>query len=205
VVTIALQIGLCLVFGCGQQHGTTDAPSPPGNSAERVKADLPPLPDWAPENPSPEFLRAAKVLKPLPPEVLSGFGDADPATEAVLARFTRTFVPAYELFGTLSDEQIDSFVSQGAPKQVRMPVKSLTAAQRAALDRWFEAYREAVKGSPVGSDGYLVGLYKHGARDDLSNVDVGFHADGSRAVHLYFWVRRDDGSLHHFGEAFAVI
>lgn len=64
-----------------------------------------PLPEWAPENPSPEFLRAAKVLTPIPTE---GDGMENEILDKVLTeKWERVSVPAWEFFGTLSDEQVN--------------------------------------------------------------------------------------------------
>jgi len=164
------------------------------------------LPGWAPDNPSEEFLRAAAVLKPLPPEVLHSAAQADPAWEATFARYTQSFTAAYELFGTLSDEQVQRFLSS---KVIRIATKSATPPQRAALDNWFDAFREAMEGGHPELADYLVILYKEGAAEDLSNVDFGFNAGegmgGGHMVHVCFWVRKPDGSVGVHGTAFAQI
>jgi len=54
---------MVLAFGCSHR-----APQRPSAPAPAPKASVP-LPEWAPKDPSPEFLRAAKVLKPMPPEL----------------------------------------------------------------------------------------------------------------------------------------
>jgi hypothetical protein len=181
-------------FGCGK------AKQPPEATSARASV---PLPDWAPENPSPEFLRAARVLKPMPLETISPGEDAVPGLAAVSARIRQTWPATYALFGSLTDEQIERFM---LTKEVRIPIKSLTAPQREALDTWFQAYREAMKGAgealPVPDD-YLVELYKHGAVEDLANVDVGFatvpvgSSDSSivssHRVHIWFWVKQPEG------------
>ncbi|UCC67630.1 MAG: hypothetical protein JSV79_10995, partial [Armatimonadota bacterium] len=135
---VAVIIGIAVPltgFGCAK----TEQPPEPTPARTSV-----PLPDWAPENPSPEFLRAAKVLKPMPLETLSPGEEAVPGLAAVSARIRETWPAAYGVFGSLTDEQIERFV---LTKEVRMPIKSLTATQREALDTWFQTYRQAMKGA----------------------------------------------------------
>ncbi|NIO75939.1 MAG: hypothetical protein GTN69_08680 [Armatimonadetes bacterium] len=187
---------LFLLNGCGgrkPQESTAD---------NKRETDGLLLPNWAPENPSPEFLRAAKVLKPIPEEVMP---------------YTPLFPAAYEFFGTLSDEQIADFMK---PKQQRtpiktvaergmrdvyketfgaqevgdefvweqnmiyLPVKSLTPAQRAAFENLFVASKEEVAGT--SDDDLLVHLYKLGAEEDLSNVRIGFDTFGHMVRLMYF-------------------
>jgi hypothetical protein len=193
---------LILTAGCGRQAVDT-----PSSDAGMETAEVP-LPEWAPENPSPEFLRAARVLKPLPEDVR-------PYSPLVLA--------SYELFGTLTDEQIAAFQERrqsrlplnqtseevrdlfkkkyGAEEvgrvlvydshEVAIPVPSLTPAQRKAFDRVAEAWRETFAGRPDRAD-LVVQLYEIGARKDLSNVHVTFDARG-HAVGLSFQVRSSKG------------
>jgi len=179
----ALRLGIvvCVLAVAAVSCGRKSPALSPGTGAGKVtKADVP-LPEWAPENPSPEFLRAAKVLKP--------------AVQATLARFRRTWTAGYEFFGAMTDEQIDRFVST---KEVRIPVRSLTAKQRAALDNYLNVWREAMSGTGLGADDLLVILYKDGAREDLSNVGVGFVWGGTEqdpSVNLQFWITRPDGGV----------
>jgi len=176
----------------------------PSNETAARAADVI-LPEWAPKNPSPEFLRAAKVLKPLPPEMLQSMGQGSQAGEAMLKRYSTTFPALYEFFGTLTDQQRDRFVSAG---EVRVKVKQLTPQQRTALDNWFEEFRKAMKGASLGVDDYKVMLYKAGAAQDLSNVDVGFStktAGKGHLVHIWFWVVGPGGQVTDFGTAFAQI
>ena len=194
----ALRLGIvvCVLAVAAVSCGRKSPALSPGTGAGKVtKADVP-LPEWAPENPSPEFLRAAKVLKPIPPEMLGAFGErAGPAVQATLARFRRTWTAGYEFFGAMTDEQIDRFVST---KEVRIPVRSLTAKQRAALDNYLNVWREAMSGTGLGADDLLVILYKDGAREDLSNVGVGFVWGGTEqdpSVNLQFWITRPDGGV----------
>ncbi|NIM07264.1 MAG: hypothetical protein GTN69_08650 [Armatimonadetes bacterium] len=191
VVLILLVVISILLFtaGCGEKDTSSQTTPAVSDSSKPT-----PLPDWAPENPSPEFLRAAKVLKPFPPELLRGAAEAGKTSEGVLLRFIRTWEASYELFGTMSDEQIERLRSTG---EIRMPVRALTTQQRSALDNWFETWRSAMEGGPLDLQDYLVELYKCGAKEDLSNVEFGFATpEGSgRMVHVKFWVKQRDGSI----------
>jgi len=200
-ITGIAAVVICL--GCGPRAAQKPiaGPTPP-------KAEVP-LPEWAPKNPSPEFLRAARVLKPLPEELLRGAARGDAAAKARMEAYRRTFPAAYEFFGTFSDEQVQRFLST---KQLTVPVKSLRKSQRAALDNWFDTFRKANQGTaPVEMrelGDYLIILYKQGAKRDLSNVDVGFNAKTMGAghiVHIYFRVIGPDGSVNDLGSAFAQI
>jgi hypothetical protein len=169
---------VCAIGGCGRKP----KPTPP--IAPKTAVSIP-LPDWAPKNPSPEFMRAWKVLKPSPPDAFNEFAKSDPAKFALAKRTSRTWAAAYEFFGTLADEQMRRFLSA---REIRMPVKSLTVKQRAALDNWFETWRKVMKDNGSVPDDLLVLLFKMGARQDLSNVDVGFTAQNeAHRVHIIFW------------------
>jgi len=168
-----------------------------GSAAGPTKGPSVTLPDWAPKNPSKEFLRAAKVLKPIPQEAQA---------------YSPLYPVLYEFFGTLTDEQIATFLKR---KQVSLPVadmsekvrsfakehwdarevegklvfythevgvpfKALTARQRKLFDKVIEAWREDTTGRAGGD--LLVILYKIGAKKDLSNVEVRFSAMGGHAV-----------------------
>jgi hypothetical protein len=165
--------------GCGRNAKPTATPEMPKSTAGV------PLPEWAPKNPSPEFLRAARVLKPTPQDAFTEFANSDPAKFALVQRAAKTWSAAYEFFGTLSDGQMQRFLST---KEIRVPVGSLTATQRAALGNWFASWRRAMKDNGPVPDGILVLLLKMGAREDLSNVDVGFTAQNeAHRVHIIFW------------------
>ena len=189
-----LSLGIVLVFFLAPSCGRRGPEEEAGPSSAHT-ADVP-LPEWAPENPSPEFLRAASVLKPIPAEMLGAWGEAGgPALQVILVRFRRTWTAGYELFGAMTDEQIERFVSTG---QVRIRVRSLTPKQRAALDNYFDVWRDAMAGVGGGMDDVLVDLYREGAREDLSNVGVGFVWGGTeedRGVNLQFWITRPDGTV----------
>ena len=101
---------------------------------------------------------------------------------------------AYELFGSLTDEQIQRFETAW---EVRVPIKSATKEQRAALDKWFQA-----KGLLSPGFDPLVALYERGGKEDLSNVEFGFDhggigrgTAGTYAVCLGWWIKRPDGSV----------
>jgi len=186
-VHVCLAILLMLAaFGCGRK-----ASPPPARPA--VQKPTIPLPAWAPKNPSPEFLRAARVLKPIPPEIPGRFGEqAGPAVQAILARYPGTYTPAWEFFGTLSDDEVTHLKSLGT---VRVSVRKMTKTQRRILDSYFEAWGKAMAGQQQLPTDWLVELYKEGAKEDLSNVDAGFRRDSDRGVNIQFWITRSDGSV----------
>jgi hypothetical protein len=136
-------------------------------------------------------MRAWQVLKPTPDEAFTRFGEGDPSRLALAKRVSQTWAAAFEFFGTLSDGQMKRFLST---REIRMPVGSLGARQRAALDNWFERWRVVMKSNGTVPEDFLVVLFKMGAREDLSNVDVGFTAKTTgRRVHTIFWVRQPNG------------
>jgi len=192
-------VGVCAVSGCGHRAAHKPAPTP---AVPKVAI---PLPEWAPQNPSPEFLRAARVLKPIPSDLERQVVKSAPEGEALLARVRQTYPSAWEFFGTLDDRNIERFRET---KEIRIPTKLLTQKQRTAFNHWVERWRTAMKGAPPEFQDYLVLLYKMGARDDLSNVDVGFTAKtagGGHLVHIYFWVKAPDGKVNDFGTICAEI
>jgi hypothetical protein len=160
---VAAIVVMGMFVGCGKKT----AQAPPSGGVRKVRGVI--VPAWAPKNPSPEFLRAAKVLKPLPDDFRTSTLPG-PERQVALRRYAMTTSAIYEFFGTLSDEQIQKFVTSG---EIRIPVKELTASQRKALNTCFERCDEANKDYPTIEES-LVNLYKHGAAQDLSNVDVGF-------------------------------
>ena len=179
-----------------------ETPQQPKPAAQKSAV---PLPDWAPKDPSPEFLRAAKVLKPIPIELERQVVKSAPEGEALLARLRQTYPSAWEFFGTLDDRKIEGFRET---KEIRIPAKLLTQKQRTGFDHWLECWRAAMKGGPPEFQDYLILLYKMGAKDDLSNVDVGFTAKtagGGHLVHIYFWVKAPDGKVNDFGTFLAEI
>jgi len=191
--------------GCGGK--TSRQPAPPAAQKPSVR-----LPEWAPKNPSAEFLRAARVLKPLPLDFMKSPGRTDAENAARMKGAAITWASAYEFFGTLSDKQIERFL-QAKPKYLVIPIKQLTQKQRAALDGYFEAWRQTHKavvlpGHPELRDCLLM-LYKRGAKRDLSNVVAGFdagkEAGGGHVVSICFQVTKPDGKTDGFVNAFAQI
>jgi RNA polymerase sigma factor (sigma-70 family) len=158
-------------------------------------------PSWPPKNPSPEFAKAAKLLKPMPPELLERLQRmSPPAMAGVMKRYSDTFPAAYEFFGSLPDERLDRFVSTG---EVRMPVMELDLPQRAALEKWFDAFRKAMRGGPPELQDYKLMLSRMGAAQDLSNVDVGFTSP-KHNVHIQFWVKQPGGKVEDVETVFAL-
>ena len=174
-------------FGCAKTKQPAEATS--------AKTSVP-LPKWAPENPSPEFLRAARVLKPWPSDSRPAGNQSELARRALDARYARTLPAAWELFGSLSDEQIERFLET---QHIRLRVRDLSKKQRAALDRYFDIWRKAIKELPPQEEEYgedwLVALYKFGAKEDLSNVEMEFVVRANRRVVMFMRVRKPDGSL----------
>jgi hypothetical protein len=218
VLGVAVAVGFaCVACGCGQR-------AQPTGKARPEQATHTPLPDWAPKDPSPEFLRALKVLKPLPLETLKNAGRSDAENAARVKGRVIMWIAAYEFFGTLSDEQVSRFLQiremvlpPGVPgrppqrrrgNQVVIPIEQLTKAQRAALDRYFEASREDHKVEKSKFDDCLVTLYKMGAKRDLSNVRVGFdtaQAGGGHMVNVIFYFTLPDGNTDWMVSGFAQI
>jgi predicted small lipoprotein YifL len=192
-VLAAVLVAFCMA-GCGRKS----AQPPPKPAAQKNAV---PLPEWAPKNPSPEFLRAARVLKPMPEEMLRGMFHGATFGGAVTQRYSLTFPAAYEFFGTLSDEQIGRFLSSKEEKRkILIMVKSLSAKQQAALEEWYRLWH-ASGIAPDEPDDYRVFLYRNGAEENLSNARVGFVAQG-KAVHVLLCVMRskghNDGVCAHF-------
>ncbi len=183
--------------GCGKK--TAQAPvatsqeplATSGQAHAKSTPEQPPLPEWAPQNPSPEFLRAAKVLKPLPFEYPMTSNVGPGLTEAYKQKLRRLVYPAaYEFFGSLTDQQMKSFLTK---KEIRLRARELSPAQRRALDNWFESFRKAAESGPSEYQDIRVILYKLGAREDLSNIRFGFGMNKSHSVGVYFWLREAQG------------
>jgi hypothetical protein len=177
--------------GCGRSAARTTTPKA-SKAVTRI-----PLPEWAPKNPSPEFLRAAALIRPYPQEFSVAREEGDLAARAFQERYDRTLVPAWEFFGMLSDEQINRLRSA---KSLRLMVKDLSAKQRAGLYHYFDVWRKEMKGLPErpqewGED-WLVELYKFGAKQDLSNVQIEFLArEGSHILVMILRAQKADGTL----------
>jgi len=204
---------VCAIGGCGRKP----KPTPP--IAPKTAVSIP-LPDWAPKNPSPEFLRAAKVIKPwggpigergrgvaagrpsteaYSPDVPRAQDDVAPdlAGRAWSEKYHRTLVAAWEFFGTLTGEEIDRFVRT---KKVRLLAKDLNPKQRAAMYHYFDVWRETMKGVPVDlrsqfDEDWLVDLYKLGAKQDLSNVEITFDVRTSHIVRMMMRAQLPGGKL----------
>jgi|WetSurMetagenome_2_1015567.scaffolds.fasta_scaffold24766_3 hypothetical protein len=193
-------ITLALLGGCGKDSRFDGTGKPIGKSAGAESVTN--LPDWASKNPSPEFLRAAKMLKPMPGEMLAGAAQKGEYSEALLTAFQHTWLASYEFFGTLDDGQMETFRST---KRISIPVKSLTNKQRRALDYWFEVWRTSMAGQNLlGAEDYLILLYKNNAKKDLSNVEVGFDVPKGAPVHLRFRITQPDGKVEQLGLTFAL-
>ncbi len=206
-IAVAALVIVAAFVGCGKKTARTPAinhqPIATSSGATvKTSANETPLPAWAPKNPSPEFLRAAKVLKPVTYSERFAPAAEEPKVKIQLTRNLRLLPASYEFFGTLGDAQIKRFE---AIKEVRIRAKSLTPKQLAALNHWFAEYREAMKGMPDKDADFLVNLYRLNAKEDLSNVDVGFRARSGHAVHLEFWIRQSDGRDWNSGWWFAQI
>jgi hypothetical protein len=142
----------------------------------------------------------------MPSEKVPGF-----VGEAEAMRLLKTYPAAWEFFGTLTDRQIHQFLSSKpnnapgeesqASTRVLVPVKSFTPKQRAALDKYFEVWRQAMSGAHKTDDprgaffaDRLVALYRFGAKEDLSNVDAGFNVAG-HSVNITFRIHKPDGTV----------
>jgi hypothetical protein len=215
-ILIIVSIGL-LFSGCNKQ------PQKQSNNAAAAKIQQVILPDWAPKHPSSEFLRAAKILKPFPMESYANSGN-HLMDQTFNAKFNAVLVPAWEFFGTLSDEQTSKlfnskeivlhksvdpkFAKVNRARLLNLPIKSMTAKQQAALKRYLKLYGETFKGfGHNGPDGNwdedkLILLYKLGAKEDLSNVLCSIMVRGNRLVRMNMYVVKSDGS---FGRSVGVV
>ncbi|NIM07272.1 MAG: hypothetical protein GTN69_08690, partial [Armatimonadetes bacterium] len=70
--------------------------------------------------------------------------------------------------------------------EISLPVKSLTPAQRAALENLIVEWGKEYVGTP--DEDLLVSWYKMGAKEDLSNVTIRFAAMG-HIVSLWYQIR----------------
>jgi hypothetical protein len=177
IVLFVLVCALALA-GCAKKA----AKAPASGGVRRVHGVV--LPAWAPKNPSPEFLRAAKVLKPLPDDLPTLPG---PVRQVMRRGYAAVMPAVYELFGSLSDEQMQKLI---ASREVRIPITEMTPLQRKAVDTYIERRRGVAR--DLGHDDLLVDLYKGGAAQDLSNVKVGFFLH-THMVELIFWVKGPAG------------
>ncbi|NIM07268.1 MAG: hypothetical protein GTN69_08670 [Armatimonadetes bacterium] len=175
IVSVLLLAGL-LAAGCG---GGTSRQDSAGSIDQAGKVALP---EWAPEQPSEGLLRAVEVLKPVPLEE-DDLSRADMPKEIkqVLLELKRRVDPLlWELFGTLSDEQMERFA---ASKEIHLRFRQLTEPQRAALEAVLDVNKGAelqVDGQPFGD--FRTSLYKAGAQEDLSNLIIGFDVQEGHMV-----------------------
>lgn len=194
---------------------------PPAPKARPTQAAQTALPEWAPKNPSPAFVRALKVLKPLPLSTLRSAGASEAQNAEATREATITWPAAYEFFGTLSDEQVQRFLTREPDwrnaiaternekeprkgwRRVLIPMKSLTPRQRRAFDNWATAWGKAREGREFDHD-YLVDLYKTGATRDLSNVRVGFKAN-PHYVGVISCITKPDGTTNGICSDFALL
>jgi peroxiredoxin len=168
-VLLAVALAFC---GCGRS-AKPEAPESPPSVA---------LPEWAPEEPSAEFLRAAASARPIPTEGLLELGMDEAAVERIL---TRVWPACYEFLGSMSDQQIETLTAR---EELRMPYSSLAPAQKAAFERWMEA---AGSTHPPGQQDYRAFLANQGVKEDFSNLDVGFGIHDGGIVGIYLWVLRE--------------
>jgi hypothetical protein len=196
MVPVLIAVAVLLPLGCARKTATTPAPEAKPAAKESV-----PLPSWAPQSPSPEFLRAARVLKPIPADMMQNAGEAMQVPAAVLKRYERWWPAGWEFFGTFSDAQTEQVLKT---KFLRVHVRNLTPRQRKA----FEAFMDAIDSALAGASRpeYRVSLYKFGAKKDLSNVDVGFDID-AHALLIRTWVPTPGaaGKSITTGDAFATL
>jgi hypothetical protein len=184
-----LALLILLAGGCALKAQQTKTATP--KSASRQAG----LPSWAPENSSPEFLRAAKLLKPIPPE-------AQP--------YSAEYIPCWELFGSLTDKQLAEFmklkqyiIRQQLSKDtldrmearvegnelvfnyrtIQIPMQSLTPRQKELFNKYVAVYEGNNQGGKKPD--LLVDLYHAGAKQDLSNVMMCFLTNG-RLVRVVF-------------------
>jgi len=171
---IPVVLMLLVASGCGQRTvQEKPADKPPQTAAV-------PLPEWAPANPSPEFLRAARVLRAAPMDAV-GRGDMpEQSWRALLEYMRRVNARLWELFGSLSDAQIESFLEA---QRIAIAVRDLTPGQMAALDAVLDANRgNEMDISGVTLPDFRTLLYKMDAAEDLSNVTIGFTIEGANTL-----------------------
>jgi hypothetical protein len=184
MVPVLIAVAVLLPLGCARKTATT--PAPRAKPAAAAKA-MPPLPDWAPKDPSPEFLRAARVIEPDLPEFYRRAQASDDLMErAYWTRLREVLPPAWELFGTLTDAQITRFL---AGEELRLPIADLSSRQHALLQRYLQVWRSSMKGvggKAVGENvaDPLVELYRLGAAKDLSNVSLLYMNQASGIVSM---------------------
>jgi len=138
------------------------------------------LPVWAPQKPSPEFRRAAKMLKE-PPSTTS----EDAVEKAFESGRSQYLPPAWELFGTLEDRQIAELKQK---RELLLAYKKMSGKQRNMLERllfgWETADKELrrkvqrIKPAP-----------------NFSNVELVFAVHSGERVVILMQARQPDGSI----------
>jgi len=145
---------------------------------------------WAPKNPSPEFRRAARQLQENPPRGAE-IGDPGPVT-AFDAGKPQFMPPAWELFGTLSDEQIKELKQK---QSVVLPYPQMTDKQKSLFNDLVINWEKAMSADKSASPSDLrQELIKLGASENFANVEVAFMGRASRRVALVLQVRQVDGN-----------
>lgn len=144
-----------------------------GCSRDRVKTDQP---AWVVQHPSPAVRRAARTLRPLSPEILNAMARRFPGGKQGLDGYCRTIPVIYELFGTLSPEQLRQF---RARDRVFIPMRSLTPEQRRLVEKWFDLWQKEMTAAPANIRDLRPVLQQIGVKKDLSNLEVGFIASSN--------------------------
>jgi hypothetical protein len=87
----------------------------------------------------------------------------------------------------------------GGPREIHIAFRDLAQRERRALLHHFDVYRQTFEGvtPPEGEGGgdVLVTLYRCGAREDLSNLDVQFRSRGSNTLALFLRLAQAGGEL----------
>jgi hypothetical protein len=125
-------------------------------------------------------MRAARVLRGVPMDAV-GRGDMPEQSWRALLEYMKRVSPTlWQLFGSLSDAQIESFL---AAKRISIPVRDLTPAQAAALAAVLDANKDnETEISGVHLPDFRTLLYKMRAAQDLSNVTIGFTIEGANTL-----------------------
>jgi hypothetical protein len=153
---------LIITSGCAHRTKSTTVMA----TANQINVAI--LPTWPPKHPSLEYQHAAKYL--YASDWKTEGHTYDLTTKTMLIKLDLCRIPAWEFFGLFDDEKIQQLVQEG---QFRMPFRKMTPKQQAALRRYMDVRSAVMKGMPYGAgEDVLVSLYKNGAREDLSNVDV---------------------------------
>jgi hypothetical protein len=107
--------------------------------------------------------------------------DLSQESHRALTAFKQNTDPlCWELFGSLSDKQIERFLTS---ERVEIRVPDLTQKQREAFDSVLTAF-EGLRVQEMDVDLRLT-LHRDGAREDLSNVSIGFKMMGGKTVAFF--------------------